>query len=233
MCETEKSVHTTAVFVETLLEIFNKGAAVSGGQHGRLVKSRLGEITGHKQEHGLRYALYARAALGSDNGNYMRADVLPLVSSTENPDARYSNMSTDATRADASCRAGLLSALQSQLETDIDSLTNDLADIAGTIGWLLTMNEISDHVRAYLKRVGASGALQIVEHVCLENDIGGVLAEKEQFEWFRKNGQEAINLKPILESLLVVLAQPLDHIEKQRRRTANGGLTSVHRTRLG
>ena len=88
------------------------------------------------------------------------------------------------------------------------------------------MNEISDHVRAYLKRVGASSAFQMVERVCLTNDIGGVLAEREQFEWFGKqtNGQEAIYLKPIIESLLVVLAQPLDHIEKQRRRTVNDGM---------
>ena len=206
-------------FVERLVELSECSASLSGGRDSRDVRQKLDHLKANDTAKQSRTPIYMRAALGQDSGNYLRADVLPLASCMESSAYDAPHRYLHDSNAEASARLGLLSALEGQLTKQRGVELEQIREIALRIGWLLTMNEISDHVRAYIQTSGDPHNLNTLLTEFCEDSSNGF--SEETLSTFADSLEPAMleRIRALVEPLLVALSTPLDAANEQRNRT--------------
>ena len=218
--------------MEQIVKLSEIAASVSGGLQVRDVRQKLNNLQATDRSKNRLTPIYMRAALGQDSGNYLRADVLPLATCYDAPEYDKKHLQILDSNTDASARLGLFSALRAELTKQRGVERKRLESTALRIGWLLTMNEISDHVRSHIQATSDTNQ-KLIDHLT-QIDKHGVTDEiLTRFAKVLCKGtslEVTERLRTLIEPLLMALAEPLTAAIKQRAFTTS---TDANKKRAG
>lgn len=219
-------------FVVGLLGRLQRCADASGGPYARNVSRRMATVADRAKSE-KQYAhdsavLEGRYTLGADDGNYLRADVMPLHA--VDTDQAVNPVTGLFDEVENAGKAGLLEALEDQLQREKEDTRQSIVEAAHGVAWLLSMNEILDHVDVYLARDGASEHSEEARTLLEPFQTNKLEAEQGFVDTVVGNTLARTKFCLIAEALLVALAAPLEAAEVQKTHTVS---TEAHKGRKG
>ena len=133
-------------FLRSLLSTMAESASMGGSASSSAAADSIKKVLASGDT--TRHVLNSRFSLGADDGSYLRQNVMPVQSAIGDRDVELAMKL--APELESAGRAGVLAAFQDKLEKDRAHHRERLTDILYMVAWLLSIDEISEYVEAYL-----------------------------------------------------------------------------------
>ena len=202
-------------FVSELLGTIADASSISGNRDAKRAKTSIDMLTEADQER----VLDARFALGSDDGAYLRQNVVPLQ--TAEPGCDRHPLAGSLPSVDKAGRIGLMKAFETKILDDRQKYMDQFGDVVYFCAYLLSIEEVHTWIKTHLETEKTLSNTDSVQSRVLEivNQLASRSADDAARLAQSVNDTTIPAMCMLMKTLLLLFSRPAEVVDLQVRTT--------------